>query len=122
MKQRPPLAERIKKGLQELIAHEKGEVTLRTREVFIPDPPQSYTAEDIARIRKGLGYSQTVFARVLAVSPQTVRGWEQGSRRPSGSAARLLQLLEHPDHLQQLATLADPSGLPRPRRGIQATR
>jgi len=105
MKARAPLAERLKKGLQELIAHEKGEITLRTREVVLPDPPHNYTAADIVRIRKDLGYSQAVFASVIAVSVKTVRGWEQGSRHPSGSASRLLQLLERPEMLRELASL-----------------
>ena len=102
MKKRAPLAERLKRGLEQAIAHERGEITLRTREVNIPDPPQAYTAEDVVRIRRRLGYSQAVFARVAAVSVQTVQGWERGVRRPSGSAARLLQLLEDPDQLRQL--------------------
>src|SRR5713226_8100524 len=33
---------------------------------------------DIARIRQQLNYSQSVFARVLNVSPKTVQAWEQG--------------------------------------------
>lgn len=105
MKARPPLAERLKKGLQDVIAFEKGEITLRTREVVIPDPPQNYTASDIVRIRKRLGYSQSVFARVIAVSVKTIRAWEQGIRQPAGSASRLLQLLDEPDKLRELATL-----------------
>ena len=35
MKPRAPLAERLKKGLREAIAHEKGDLVLLTRKVFI---------------------------------------------------------------------------------------
>lgn len=102
MRKRPPLAERIKNGLLQAIAHERGEITLRTREVSIPCPPKKLTPADITKIRKKLGYSQAVFAKVAAVSVQTVQGWERGVRHPSGSAARLLELLENPNSLENL--------------------
>lgn len=107
MKKRPPLAERIKRGLQQAIAFERGEITLRTKEVKIPAPPQNLSADDITRIRKKLGYSQAVLAKVAAVSVQTVQGWERGARRPSGTASRLLQLLENPDLIKELVAVAN---------------
>ena len=100
--ERAPLAERLKKGLREVLAHERGEITLRTREVILPDLPRSYNAEDIYGIRMRLGYSQAVFARVVAVSVQTVRSWEQGVRKPSGSAARVISILDEPGQVYQL--------------------
>ena len=103
MKQeRPPFEERLIKGLNEVLAHVRGEITLRTHEVLLPDPPRSYNAEDIYAIRKRLGYSQAIFAQVLAVSVQTVRSWEQGVRKPSGSAARLISILEEPSQILKL--------------------
>jgi putative transcriptional regulator len=36
--------------------------------------------------------SQAVFARVLNVSTKTVQSWEQGERKPSHAALRMLQL------------------------------
>ena len=44
--------------------------------------------------------SQAVFARVLNVSTKTVQSWEQGQRKPSQAALRLIQVFRH-----------DPSGL-----------
>jgi putative transcriptional regulator len=38
--------------------------------------------------------SQGVFARTLNVSVKTVQSWEQGERKPSQAALRLLQLLD----------------------------
>jgi putative transcriptional regulator len=103
MKQlKAPLAERLKKGLQEAIAYEKGEGHLTIRNVWIPDPPQKYSGLEIAALRQKLGLSQDTLAKVVAVSVKTVRSWEQGFRNPSGSAARVLQLLEHPEKLGQL--------------------
>lgn len=99
---KPSLAERVKLGLQEAIQHERGEITLRTRDVQKASPPPVYQAEQIAQIRNRLGFSQGVFALRLAVSVKTIRSWEQGARTPSGAAARLLQLMENPQALEAL--------------------
>jgi putative transcriptional regulator len=48
------------------------------------------SAKDIAKIRAGLGASQTAFAALLGVSANTVRAWEQGVNPPSGMASRFL--------------------------------
>jgi putative transcriptional regulator len=47
-----------------------------------------------AALRARLRLSQPIFARALNVSPDTVRAWEQGKRRPDGAALRLLQVTE----------------------------
>jgi putative transcriptional regulator len=101
--ERPRLFDRLKKGLEEGIAHERGERTLRVREVTIPDPPQEFTPDDVRRIRARLNMSQPGFARLLQVSSKTVQSWEQGTRRPRQSSARLLQFIEHPEMLTTLA-------------------
>ena len=102
--ERSRLFDRLKKGLEEGIAHERGERTLRVTEVVVPAPPQLYSADDVRRIRMGLNMSQAGFARLLQVSNKTVQSWEQGTRRPQQSSARLLQFIEHPDLLTTLAT------------------
>lgn len=62
-----------------------------------PTAPE-YSPEDIRRIRHRLGMSQHVFASMLNVSRGAVRNWEQGLRKPEGTAMRLLQIVEeHPD-------------------------
>jgi putative transcriptional regulator len=100
--ERPGLFDRLKKELEEGIAHERGERTLRVSEVAVPDPPQPYSAEDVCRIRASLKMSQAVFARLLQVSSKTIQCWEQGTRQPQPSSARLLQFIEHPDLLSML--------------------
>jgi len=50
-------------------------------------------AQDIQKIRKKIRLSQSVFARLLNVSSSSVRQWEQGKRKPSGSTKVLLELL-----------------------------
>jgi len=96
---RPRLFDRLKKGLEEGIAYEGGEVALRVTEVIVPDPPQPYSADDIRRIRTHMRMSQAGFARLLQVSNKTIQSWEQGTRRPQQSSARLLQFIEHPELL-----------------------
>lgn len=103
--ERPRLFERLKKGLEEGIAHERGERTLRVTEVIVPDPPRAYTADDVRRIRARLNMSQSGFARLLQVSSKTVQSWEQGTRRPQQSSARLLQFIEDPGLLTTLAQM-----------------
>jgi len=87
---RKPLAERLKTGLAEAVQYAKGELSLRT--VEIPAPPPEITAREVASLRAKTGMSQTVFARVLNVSTKTVQSWEQGERKPSHAALRMLQV------------------------------
>lgn len=97
---RKPLFERLKEGLEDGIAHQKGERELRTFSLSIPEPPKVYAAEEIKALRHSFQMSQSAFSLLLAVSKKTVEGWEQGIRTPSGSAARLLQFIENPRLLE----------------------
>lgn len=99
---RPPFAERLRTGLLETLAYARGEVELPATVLTLPDPPPSYDAERIRTLRTGLGFSQPHFSRLLNVSPKTVQSWEQGTRIPSQSSARLLQLIENPHLLDSL--------------------
>jgi len=45
--------------------------------------------------------SQADFARLLAVSTQTVQSWEQGLRKPSRCASRLLQFISLPEYFEE---------------------
>ncbi len=87
-----PLFNRLKESLEEARQFTAGELTLKT--FTVPDPPPTYNAEQIARIRKSLHMSQSVFARVLNTSPKTVQSWEQGLRQPTQVALRLLEVIE----------------------------
>ena len=87
---RKPLAERLRAGLSEAVQFAKGQLNLRT--VQIPDPPPEIAAKEVTSLRTKSGMSQTVFARVLNVSAKTVQSWEQGERKPSHAALRMLQV------------------------------
>jgi len=89
----------LKEGLLEGIAYFEGKIELKTTFLSIPDPPPPYNAERIRILRTTLGFSQPYFSRLLNVSPKTVQSWEQGTRIPSQASARLLQLIENPNLL-----------------------
>ncbi|MFO7802859.1 MAG: helix-turn-helix domain-containing protein [Desulfovermiculus sp.] len=46
------------------------------------------------RVRKRLGLTQEEFSVRIGVSVNTVRNWEQGKRRPTGTAQSLLKVLD----------------------------
>ena len=89
-KVREPFAERIRAGLDEALAHARGELTLKT--VVVPQDPPEIDADSLAAMRGSAGMSQSVFAGVLSVSPKTIQSWEQGKRKPSKAARRMIHL------------------------------
>ncbi len=52
------------------------------------------TPADIKAVRAGAKMSQAVFARSFQLSLDTVKGWEQGKRKPDAAAANFLRLIE----------------------------
>ena len=87
-------------GVNEVIAHLEGKQTLRKSAIAIPDAPPAYTAKEVRKVREALQLSQALFAKVLNVSVNSVRKWEQDERHPSGPSARLLQIAQtHPEYL-----------------------
>src|SRR5262245_46340099 len=53
---------------------------------------------DIRSLRERHALSQSQFAALMGISVGTLRNWEQGRRRPEGSARVLLRVVErHPD-------------------------
>ncbi len=57
-------------------------------------PEVQLSTHQIKEIRETLNVSQTVFAKLLNVSPSSIRQWEQGKRKPTGSTRVLLDLLQ----------------------------
>jgi DNA-binding transcriptional regulator YiaG len=71
------------------------------RKVRVIPKPSLYPPTRVRAVRKLIGASQEVFAQLLAVSPMTVRSWEQGLRRPSPIARRFLDEIEmSPGHFR----------------------
>ncbi len=84
----------LKKGLEEALAYTEGKITLKSELIEIPEPPFEYKAKDVRRIRETGHYSQGIFAKILNVSIKTVQSWESGTRVPSHSALRLLEVVD----------------------------
>ena len=71
------------------------------RMVRVIPKPSSYTPARVRAVRELIGASQEVFAQLLAVSPTTVRSWEQGLRQPSPIARRFLdEIAMSPGHFR----------------------
>jgi len=62
-------------------------------------PNVHLTIYQIKEIRENLNLSQTVFAKLLNVSPSSIRQWEQGKRQPTGATQVLLDLLKRSPHI-----------------------
>ncbi len=73
------------------------EKELNSLGIEIPDI--EITSKEIKEIRKKTKLSQAVFAKLLNVSPSSVRQWEQGKRIPTGSTKVLLELLSKSPHI-----------------------
>lgn len=86
----------IMRGLEEAVAFAKGD---RSRaKVHVIDVP----VPDVRAIRTKLDLSQDKFAVMFGVSAGTVRGWEQGRRRPDGPARVLLTVIDRePDAVKR---------------------
>ena len=91
-------------GLRGALAYEKGEKKLIKRSRQLPAPAPEFSSDEIRRLRQIIfQMSQPEFAIVLNVKPATLRSWEQGTRKPSDSALRLLQvLLEVPQIIKKI--------------------
>jgi putative transcriptional regulator len=86
-------------AMQEVLEHVRGERhDLRT--TVLAAPPKPMKKQEIIALRQQLNLSQPLFASALSVSVRTVQAWEQGMRRPSGTALKLLAIAKkHPEVL-----------------------
>jgi DNA-binding transcriptional regulator YiaG len=98
--------ESLLRGMKEMLAHERGEIQLRTRAVKVESSaqavsaPPAYDGARVRALRNKLSLSPQAFAAALNVSLRTVQAWEHDVRRPEGSTLRLLEIAEErPDAL-----------------------
>ena len=68
--------------------------TMREFDALCLPPRPDYGGAEIRRIRAAARMSQPMFARLLGVDKSAVAQWERGAKRPSGPAARLLEVLD----------------------------
>lgn len=70
------------------------QVTLREFDRLCLPPVEPLKPEEIKQIRENSRVSQAVFARLLNTSTSTVQKWEIGQKRPTGTALKLLHLVQ----------------------------
>ena len=69
-------------------------VTLREFDRLCLPPVKPLRPKEIKRIRESSRVSQAVFAALLNTSVSTVQKWEIGKKRPTGTALKLLRLVQ----------------------------
>ena len=70
------------------------QVTLREFDRLCLPPIEPLQPEQIKKIREASHVSQAVFAALLNTSVSTVQKWEIGQKRPTGTALKLLHLVQ----------------------------
>jgi putative transcriptional regulator len=68
--------------------------TMREFDVLCLEPVKQYTKNEIKHIRERQNASQAVFAFYLNTAPSTIKSWEQGEKKPSGAALKLLNIID----------------------------
>jgi len=68
--------------------------TMREFDRLCLSPVEPLQPEDIKRIREESQTSQAVFAALLNTSVSSVQKWEIGQKRPTGTALKLLHLVQ----------------------------
>lgn len=91
----------LEQSLNQAIAHARGEPgDYKEEKIIALQSPKPRSSASIVRLRHRLNCSQALFARMLNVSTKTVQAWEQGTRKPSDAALKLLAVAEkHPETL-----------------------
>jgi putative transcriptional regulator len=94
-KEMSQLARDLLEGLNNALAHSRGEPTPGTFEHVIMIP-------DVKAIRRSLRMSQDVFARTYRIPVATLKGWEQGRRQPDATVSAYLRVIErYPKEVEQ---------------------
>ena len=86
--------ESIMTGLNEAIEDAQSEDKKLSRRTVTIIPVKEYGADQVKKIRKSVGMSQSSFAGYLGVTKKTVEAWEAGTNHPSGAASRILSMME----------------------------
>jgi putative transcriptional regulator len=84
-----PVGRRVLAGLNDALAHARGELQLPSYTVRVPEHV------DVAGLRRQLRLSQAAFARAFGLDVTALHAWEQGRRRPDRAARVLLAVIAH---------------------------
>lgn len=89
------LFEELDANLKEAVEVAKG--TKAPNSVYVVLRPA-----EIKAIRASVGMSQSVFASTYRLSLDTLKGWEQGKRKPDSAAANFLRMIKaDPEFVQK---------------------
>jgi putative transcriptional regulator len=80
-----------KKDFDNLVSSVREAGRIRRR-MAKPSRVTEFAPVDVKAIRLQLSKSQAEFAHMIGVSVSTLQNWEQGRRRPEGSARALLKV------------------------------
>lgn len=92
--------DKIKCGLEEAIAYERGTLDAKITKLTVR-PVAQYDATEIKSIRVNTGLTQVLFAEFMGVSVKTIEAWEAGRNHPAGAACRLLELTKEDPNFPQ---------------------
>lgn len=70
------------------------QITLREFDRLCLPPIEPLRPDEIKHIREASRVSQAVFAALLNTSVSTVQKWEIGQKRPTGTALKLLHMVQ----------------------------
>ena len=85
-KKKSTVAEDLIAGFKEFAAHQRGEITLRTRQIVIHD--------DVKAVRERSGLSQAQFADRFGFNSRTLQEWEQGRSQPENAMRAYLKVID----------------------------
>ncbi len=89
------LFKELNANLKEAVNVAKG--TSAPKSVYIVLSPA-----EIKAIRASVKMSQAIFARSFQLSLDTIKGWEQGKRKPDAAAANYLRMIKaDPEYVQR---------------------
>jgi putative transcriptional regulator len=95
------LGDDLIQSMEEAASFVKGDADAKEYRVHVP------RRIDVAAIRGKLHLSQAAFAARFGFSVQSIRNWEQGTRRPEGPARVLLTVIDRaPEAVQKALTAA----------------
>ena len=75
-----------------------GHLRRRTRNLTPITPIKVFSPQEIKALRESNQYTQIYFGELLGVSLKTIQAWEAGTNKPTGTALRMIQILEQDPH------------------------
>lgn len=91
------VADNIRRGLQQAVAFAEGTADVEAYRVHVPE------RIDVKAIRTRLDMTQEEFSGRFGFSINTLRHWEQGSRRPEGATRAYLLVIDRAPQAVQKA-------------------